>query len=172
MGRAESTPMSDPVLDEDEDLQVARAYSFRIHEQRYTLYKEKGEPYRHVLLRAGALFLYAPIYDTLTADTPWVRNKFKPDIAAFNFTNEPLFWAECGETPADKLEFALKHSGAHEVALLDTSPVADLEATVRKKVHFKYLEKLVLIQVPPEVLSYIDPDHFWLDERDLQRHFF
>lgn len=172
MGRADTSPMSDPVLDQDEDLLVARAYSFRIHERRHTLFKEKGEPYSHVLLRAAALYLYGPIYDTLTADTPWVRNKFKPDIAAFNYASEPLFWAECGETPADKLEFALKHAGANEVALLDCIPLADMEANVRKKVHFKYLDKLVLIHVPPEVLSYIDPDHFWLDERDLQRHFF
>jgi hypothetical protein len=172
MGRADTSPTFDPVLDEDEDLQVARAYNFRIHDRRHTLYKEKGEPYRHLLLRAAAIYLYAPIYETLTADTPRVRNKFKPDIAAFNYADEPLFWAECGDTPADKLEFALKHAGANEVAYLDTLPLTEMEATARKKVHYKYLDKLVLIHVPPDTLTYMDPDHVWIDERDLDRHFF
>ncbi|MBC7541388.1 MAG: hypothetical protein H7338_01510 [Candidatus Sericytochromatia bacterium] len=172
MGLSGTPAVSDPVLDDDGDLWLARAYNFRIHEKRYTLFKVKGEPYRHVLLRAVAVFLYAPVYDTLTIDTPLFRNKYKADVAAFDYANDPLFWAECGETAADTLEFIVKHTGARDIAWIDSTPIGQMEAFARKAMHFKYLDKMTLVSVPDDALQYVDPDHFWLDERDLTRFFF
>jgi hypothetical protein len=172
MGLSETPAVSDPAVDEEADLWVARGYNFRIHDRRYTFFKAKGEPYRHVLLRAATVFLYAPVYDTLTVDTPLFRNKYKPDVAAYDYAGDPLFWAECGETSAETLEFVIKHTGARDTAWVDSSSVGQMEAFARKAMHFKYLEKLTLVSVPDEALQFIDPAHFWFDERDVTRYFF
>lgn len=167
---AEPQLMTNDALD-DGDLWSARVCHFRIHDARHTIFKDRGESYVHVLLKATAYFLYAPTYDTLTLDPPAYR-KHKPDVAAFNYAGEPLFWAECGDTGKDKLDFALKHSGARDVALLQTEPIDEMEAFARKAIHYRYLDRLTLIHVPPEILGYVDPYHFWIDESDLVRRYF
>lgn len=163
--------MTDAGLDDDEVRWTARLYHAGIHEARRPIFKEKGEPYADVLLRAATFFLYAPVYETLTLEPPYYR-KHRPDVAAFDFAEAPLFWAECGETTTEKLEFALKHSGAHEVVWMDFRPLAERAAAVRKGIHYRYLDTLTLIRIPPEVLPMIDLDHFWIDERDVERHYF
>ncbi|MCB9794976.1 MAG: YaeQ family protein [Alphaproteobacteria bacterium] len=68
---------------------------------RLTLFKKRGESYRHVVLKliSYGLFYHPELQVEVSAE-----QHHKPDLVRFNARNEPVQWVECGTTRRRKLD--------------------------------------------------------------------
>ncbi len=103
-----------------------------------TLFKRKGVPFDHVILKALAYALYWKEFDDIRLD-PHLSLKFQPDLLAVDLAGEPSLWIQCGKADAAHLEYALKHTRAREVVLVTQGTDIDqIVHELRKKIHYRY----------------------------------
>jgi uncharacterized protein YaeQ len=146
-------------LDEEQSGKVR----FNLDKKRsLTLFKHKGEPMEHVLLKALGYALFASLYENLEVDAH-LNFKYQPDIVALDATGEPELWIQCGAPDADRLEYALKHTRASRVILITQAPALEpIVQDLKKKIHYRYTNHRL------EVICFITPPEDWLSEDYLE----
>lgn len=129
-------------------------YEFQLAGQRVRLWQRVGETYRHVLLKALGYAMYAPLFPTLTIETP-VGLRYRPDLVARDAAGNFSFWGECGLNSLRKTAWLLKHAGVEQLVLFkaDLSNLDLLIAQLEKSVPVRYRapQRLVLINFVPQI---------------------
>lgn len=139
-------------------LEQERKYRFHLDPRHpITIFKRKGEPVDHVILKALAYAIYWPTHE-VSLDVRF-SGKYQPDLAALDLSGDPILWIECGQADADKLEYALKHTHAPEVVLVTRGPIGPVVEDLRKKIHYRYTRgrlKVIAFLMPLEEFC-LDP---------------
>lgn len=125
-----------------------------------TLFKHKGEPMEHLLLKALGYARFIAEYEDLEVE-PHLNYKVQPDLVALDATGEPEIWIQCGKPNAEQLEYALKHSRSPRVVLITQAPDIDqVVQELRKKIHYRYTNgrlEVICFKTPPE--DWISAEH-------------
>ncbi len=140
-----------------DDFQTKKKYNFNSNKESVSIFKPENEEYVNVFLKILSYNLYKPFYNSLKID-PEAYKKYKADLAAFNYSNEPVCWIECLERDYEKIEFICKHMPIEEIILVEISNDIDVYLNeLRKKVHYKYHDFISIINFDPQIAYYIDP---------------
>jgi hypothetical protein len=140
---------------------IARKLTVRAHGRKLVLVKRAGESERHVLLKALVFGLYAGRYPDLRVEVPLARpTRYKPDLVAVDAEGRPLFWAECGETGKEKIEYLVRAFPAtHLVIAKQATRLAPFVAIVRRALPPGGRPAPVeLLNFPPDAARHIAPD--------------
>mgnify|MGYP001572079926 CR=1 FL=1 len=140
------------------ELYVEKKYNFNINKEYISIFKVTDEPYIHVFLKALAYTLYKPFYPTLHVDSPAYR-KYKADLMALDYTNEPVCWIECFERDYSKIEYICKHIHIEDFILVEISDdISPFVNELKRKIHYKYHHLITIINFIPEIIFYVDPE--------------
>lgn len=147
-----------------EEIDVERKFVFHIGDESLSIFKFAQEPYIHTFLKACAYYIYKPLYNTLSIDPPLYR-KYKADLLALDYTNEPKCWIECFERDFEKIEYICKHMHIDELILVELSEdINNYLEMIKKKVHYKYHHLITVINFVPEIIHYVDPNDIYISE--------
>ncbi|MFN8671826.1 MAG: hypothetical protein U0457_07025 [Candidatus Sericytochromatia bacterium] len=168
MSNTEEINNDEPTISElslelnSDDTYTNKKYSFVSNKESFSIFKPEDELYINVFLKALSYNLYKPFYETLQIDPPLYR-KYKADLAAFNYSGEPICWVECLERDYEKIEYICKHMNIEEMILVEVSDNINLYLEkIRKKVHYKYHDLISVVNFVPEISYYIDPQEIVL----------
>jgi hypothetical protein len=156
-----------------EELDLEKKYHFTIDKESISIFKASGEPYIHVFLKAMAYELYKQFYPSLQIDPPLYR-KYKADLLALDYSNEPVCWIEAFERDCAKIEFICKHIHVEEFILVEmTDDIVPFINLLKKKIHYKYHHLITIVNFIPELIYYVDPNDVvliqdWYQVTDLQ----
>jgi hypothetical protein len=141
-----------------DELFSEKKYHFKVDRESVSIFKISGEPYIHVFLKVMAYCIYKPLYQSLQVDPPIFR-KYKADLMALDYSNEPNCWIECFERDYDKIEYICKHIHVEEFILFEIADdINPFIEELKKKIHYKYHHLITVINFVPELIYYIDPD--------------
>jgi hypothetical protein len=158
-----------------DELDIEKKYHFTVNREPLSVYKLAGEPYIHVLMKVLAYSIYKPLYSTLQLD-PHLYRKYKADLLALDYTNEPLCWLECFERDYTKIEYICKHIHVEEFILFEIcDDIKPFLKELKHRIHYKYHHLLTVINFEPEVIHYIDPQEVvlipdWYTVMELQEN--
>lgn len=148
----------------NEELYLEKKYTFRIGDESLSIFKSSEEPYIHSFLKACGYYLYKPLYNTLEIDPPLFR-KYRSDLLALDYTNEPLCWIECFERDCEKIEYICKHIHVEEFILIEISnDIKKYIEFLKKKIHYKYHHLITVVNFVPELIYYVDSDDMYISD--------
>lgn len=148
----------------NEEFDVERKFVFHIGDESLSVFKYSEEPYLHTFLKACSYYIYKPLYNTLNVDGPLYR-KYKADLIALDYTNEPKCWIECFERDYEKIEYICKHVHVEEFILVELSDnINAYIETLKKKIHYKYHHLITVVNFVPELIHYVDPNDMYISE--------
>lgn len=147
-----------------DELHIEKKHVFHVGDESFSIYKCEDEPYIHSFLKACSYYIYKPIYNNLTIDPPIAR-KYKADLIALDYTNEPKCWIECFERDYDKIEYICKHIHVEDFILVELSDnINNYLETLKKKVHYKYHHLISIINFVPEIIHYVDSNDIYISD--------
>jgi hypothetical protein len=153
-----------PIINKDafelniEEKDIEKKYTFNINREYISIFKVFEEPYIHVFLKALAYYLYKPFYPTLHVD-PAMYRKYKADLMAMDYTNEPVCWIECFERDYTKIEYICKHIHVEDFILVEIADdITPFVNELKRKIHYKYHHLITIVNFVPEIIFYIDPE--------------
>ena len=143
---------------EDEDFYLERNYTFRYEGTYIKIFKETEESYKHVLLKMLAYILFRKKYESLEINCDKYQ-KHQPDLIAFDYEQEPVFWAECGDIRWPALEYVCKNKNIKEIAIIQSEDdISELLQTIKTRIPEKFLKKIKIINfLPMFVNDWLDP---------------
>jgi hypothetical protein len=156
-----------------EDIDIEKKYHFTVNKEHLSVFKLAGEPYIHVFLKIMAYYLYKSLYQSLQIDPP-VYRKYKADLMALDYSNEPSCWLECFERDYTKIEYICKHIHVEEFILFEMADdIKPYLNELKNKIHYKYHHLITVINFVPELIYYIDPEEVvliqdWYEVLELQ----
>ena len=142
----------------NDDLALERKYHFTVNKEHLSVFKVGAEPYIHVFLKIMAYTIYKTFYPSLHIDPP-VYRKYKADLLALDYANEPLCWFECFERDYTKIEYICKHIHVEEFILFEMADdITPFVNELKNKLHYKYHHLITIINFIPELIYYVDPE--------------
>ena len=88
---------------------LRRKLTFRAHGQQVVFIKRKQERIEHVWMKAFLWAFYLDTYPGASVEVD-IPSRYKPDVVAMDRRRgRPVFWAEAGHVPADKLAHLASH---------------------------------------------------------------
>lgn len=145
-----------------DELAIEKKYYFSANNESLSIFKEENEPYIHAFTKAMAFYIYKNLYPSLQIDPP-VYRKYKADLIAFSFTNEPIVWIECFERDYEKIEYVCRHMHVEELILIElTDNINPYLQELRKKVHYKYHHLISVVNFIPEIIYYVSPSDIYI----------
>lgn len=161
----ESPSINDDALNfREEELYSEKKYVFHIGDESLSIFKFSEEPFIHPFLKACAYYMYKPLYNRLEIDPPLYR-KYKADVIALNYTNDPVCWIECFERDYEKIEYICKHIHTDEFILVEISnDIKKYIEELKKKIHYKYHHLITVVNFVPELIYYVDPADIYISD--------
>lgn len=136
---------------------------FRIgRKDRLSLFRERGETWDRVCLRALAWLLHYRDARSPVLDPP-LEHRLRADLAAFDATGAPTLWVKVAPIDEAAILHACRHLPRTRIQLLvsEEDPEAFV-ARVRKHVHYRYAHDHL------EIVNFLPPLEAWLDPEDLR----
>ena len=88
---------------------LRRKLTLRAHGQQVVFIKRKHERIEHVWMKAFLWSFYLDAYPDASVEVN-IPGRYKPDVVAMDRRRgRPVFWAEAGHVPADKLAHLTSH---------------------------------------------------------------
>lgn len=156
----EISSMESPLEDlYSEDLYIEKSYSFRVNNNQITLFKNSEESYLYILLKVLGYAIYKPFYNYVEIDPPPFRDKYKADLLVYNnYGDEPIIWGNSLNIDIDKIEYICRHTNIKEITIFKIGEdIEECKNKLKNKIHYKYHDRIVIINFIPEIPQYIDP---------------
>lgn len=143
---------------------------FEVGGKRLRLWRNAGETFQHVLMKALGYAMFAPQYPHLEIERR-VGLRYRPDLVAIGDDGGFDFWGECGINSIRKTVWLMKHSGAKRVVLFKINYGGEqLARQLREAIEPKYRDggRLMIINFVPEIteltasgqIAKVSPDQY------------
>lgn len=156
-------------------VKLSDTYHLRLAGERLTLYKQAGESYEHVLMKALGYVMFRAVYPTLEIERR-IGLRYKPDLVALDDTQQIEFWGECGAVSFRKIAWLAKHTRARRIVIFKFAQtlqaVAQWIQLLRAEVEPRYRPKarLSLIIFAASVMEEVDQEINEVPVRWYQSH--
>jgi hypothetical protein len=128
-------------------------HNFTLAGRPLRLWKDTGESYEHVLMKALGFAMFVETHPRLQVELR-VGMRYKPDLVSLSADGAIEFWGECGLNTTRKTAWILKHAGAKRLVLFKIGQNSgQISRQLRDAIPEKYRTagRLRLVNFIPEI---------------------